>query len=870
MKKIIFVLITIILTLSSLLTGFAADEQIIEGMKGKTIAQVAGSIEEIIAKETFTDVDYLYYETYVECVMAVYTEKVDAFICSESYFRNLSDDYKDLSFIDAGIRGDSNCFGFSKSSFGIKLQVQMNEFLHNNRSSISQIIQDYNDGLKDDVLFDFKELDGTNGIISWPFESSDTPYAHPVGDKYSGCDVELIYTFAKQYGYQVEPIIVSFTSSLVGLATGKYDIISYLSYTEERAETILFSDPFETMNMGLLVKNSEAKDNGVAGFFNSIKNSFIKTFVRESRWKMLLNGLRITVELSVLSAIFGTIFGILLCLLRRRQNKFIKSITAAFIRIIQGVPIVVTLLVLYYVIFKDSSVNGVVVGIIGFSIDFGVYVCEILRAGLDSVEIGQWEAASSLGFSKLKQYTKIILPQAINSCLPVYKGQFISMVKLTSVVGYVAVTDLTKVSDIIRSRTYDAFFPLIVTALIYFLIAWALTLLIGLIEIKIDPTKRKNILKNIDTTVQISDDINVSKKADSNEVVIELKHLCKQYELVTPLKDVNGEIRRGDVISVIGPSGTGKSTLLRCINRMEEPTSGEVYAFGEKIQKNGKQLCKMRSRIGMVFQSFNLFSHLTVIENLMIAPVVVNGVSKQEAYENGIRLLRKVGLEEKALAYPSELSGGQKQRVAIVRVLAMNPEIVLFDEPTSALDPTMVGEVLRVMSNLANSGMTMMVVTHEMKFAKEVSNRVFYMDQGVIYEDGPSKEVFENPKKDLTRAFIYRLKIFKYVLPSSGFDFLNLRCQLEIFAYKEMIPYKDIQKLTLLVEEILVNGVRKLPNSAFPGELNIEINQEGKISIIIKYHDENTSPLDLLDDVSKSIVTSLTDNFSLYFLPQLL
>ena len=218
-----------------------------------------------------------------------------------------------------------------------------------------------------------------------------------------------------------------------------------------------------------------------------------------------------------------------------------------------------------------------------------------------------------------------------------------------------------------------------------------------------------------------------------SDTIITIKHLRKEYPNVTPLKDVNTEIRRGEVISIIGPSGTGKSTLLRCINLLEKPTGGEIFIDGVQINAPNTDVPLLRRRMGMVFQSFNLFNNMNVIENIMAAPVDLLKMPKQDAYNKGIELLRTVGLADKAQSFPNELSGGQKQRVAIARTLAMNPEIVLFDEPTSALDPTMVGEVLNVIRSLAKQGLTMMIVTHEMRFARQVSTRIFYMDQGIIY-----------------------------------------------------------------------------------------------------------------------------------------
>ena len=227
--------------------------------------------------------------------------------------------------------------------------------------------------------------------------------------------------------------------------------------------------------------------------------------------------------------------------------------------------------------------------------------------------------------------------------------------------------------------------------------------------------------------------------------MIKIEHLRKEYSSITPLKDVSTVINNGDVISVIGPSGTGKSTLLRCINQLEKPTSGRIWVDDLEITDPKCDITRVRQKMGMVFQSFNLFGHRTVIENIMMAPMRLLGKSKQEAYDTGMQLLRKVGLAEKALNYPRQLSGGQKQRIAIARTLAMDPDVILLDEPTSALDPTMVGEVQAVIRDLAKTGKTMMIVTHEMNFARAISNRVFYMDEGGIYEDGTPEQILSIP-----------------------------------------------------------------------------------------------------------------------------
>jgi ABC transporter related len=244
---------------------------------------------------------------------------------------------------------------------------------------------------------------------------------------------------------------------------------------------------------------------------------------------------------------------------------------------------------------------------------------------------------------------------------------------------------------------------------------------------------------------------------DCAQEMIKIKNLKKSYGKLEVLKGINTEIREGEVISIIGPSGSGKSTFLRCINRLEEPTSGEIFIHGTNILQKNVNINKIRENVGMVFQHFNLYPHKTVLENIILGPVKLKKISKAEAEEKAIELLKKVGLEDKKDVYPNKLSGGQKQRVAIARALAMDPQIMLFDEPTSALDPEMIGEVLIVMKELAQAGMTMIVVTHEMGFARNVANRVFFMDGGYILEDAAPSEVFENPKNDRTKEFLRKV-----------------------------------------------------------------------------------------------------------------
>ena len=250
-------------------------------------------------------------------------------------------------------------------------------------------------------------------------------------------------------------------------------------------------------------------------------------------------------------------------------------------------------------------------------------------------------------------------------------------------------------------------------------------------------------------------------------MMVKMEKVCKSFGTLQVLKNIDFEVSKGEVVCIIGPSGSGKSTLLRCLNHLERITSGRVFIDNEMVDErvagkdqlkvSQKKVSEICSELGMVFQRFNLFPHMTALQNVMEAPITVRKVPKQEAAENALELLKKVGLEDKKDEFPSRLSGGQQQRVAIARALAMKPKIMLFDEPTSALDPELVGEVLEVMKNLAIEGMTMLVVTHEMGFAREVGSRVIFMDNGEIKEEGLPEEIFANPKNERTKAFLQKV-----------------------------------------------------------------------------------------------------------------
>ncbi len=325
--------------------------------------------------------------------------------------------------------------------------------------------------------------------------------------------------------------------------------------------------------------------------------------------------------------------------------------------------------------------------------------------------------------------------------------------------------------------------------------------------------------------------------------MIKVEHLSKSFGDLVVLKDISTEIRKGEVVSIIGPSGTGKSTFLRCLNLLDRPTSGSIMIDGMDILTHPTAVTQVRQRMNMVFQSFNLFAHLSVLDNLTLAPRKLRGVDRLSAEKKARDLLRLVGLAEKAHAFPDELSGGQKQRVAIARCLAMEPEIILFDEPTSALDPTMVSEVLAVIRKLAREGMTMAIVTHEMDFARDVSHRVFYMDQGLIYEEGTPQQIFNDPQKDRTRVFINRIRSLTRHITTSDFDLYALNSEIDIFCERHDLSRQARNNVQLLVEEVLELHRPRL--SAGPLDLTISYSEKaGTLELLLDSEAVGGDPLE--------------------------
>jgi len=822
---------------------------------------------------------------------------------------------------------------------------------------------------------------------------------------------------------------------------------------------------------------------------NSLIESFTNNLIVEDRYRMILDGLQVTLLITFCAVVLGTLLGGLVCWMRMSRRKWLQQVAKVYIDLMRGTPVLVLLMLMYYVVMAPLDASGIVVAIVTFAMNTAAYISEMLRTTIQGIDRGQTEAGLALGFTARQTFFKIVLPQVVKAVMPVYQGEVVSLLKGTSIVGYIAVADMTRASDLIRSRTFDAFFPLIVTAIIYFLMAWliglllqslvqrkrsiaiaaAVALLIGgtacyvptlvandtaatetsaasdvppvfqalsgkrvgvvigsiqdmavsrlapdadivrlsnttdmlaalesgkvdvIGEENLSVTFNKELASKVDSVnaglppmpigacfrldnTQLKQDFDsfldeirrdgtyqqifdrwrnaddpselalpqqrgtgnalrvaiypamppfsfissgkpsgleidiltewvnrrnrqieyltmdfasqipavqtdkvdmamgsisiteerqkqvlfsdgyiashimmLTRKGEGTILIqqsqplpeseesgylwcaaalliiiigggawlfirrkcrttlhsttlhhreglgegLHISHLQKSYNSFDVLRDINVDIHHGEVISIIGPSGTGKSTFLRCLNLLEQPTGGSIIVDGENILAKGYPVNRLRQKMGMVFQSFNLFEHKTVLENVIFAPCQLLHMPEEEAREEGLALLRKVGLAEKTDVYPSSLSGGQKQRVAIARSLAMKPDVILFDEPTSALDPTMVGEVLSVIRQLAKEGMTMLIVTHEMKFAHDVSTRIFFMYDGYIHEDGSPEQIFENPVHSATKAFIQRIRKEVFEINGPDFDFLGMHSTMGAFCHKYGIPEKQ-------------------------------------------------------------------------------
>ena len=852
-------------------------------LEDKRIGVTTGSVQAIQVRERFPDADIFYYDSSTDMLAALRTGKIDAYADGEILVRYIMPENPDLTYLKEYISGTMQiCAIFPKSEKGKALCDEFNSFLRQIKESgeYDELLETWLGPDKEKMTIpDFDTLKGTRGTLRVAADTTMLPFAFIKDGKEAGIDIDTVFRFCRDRDYSLEIVPMAFPGILPAVSTGKCDMAcSGIAYTEERAESVFFADSGFEGGSVVAVLTASGADTGATegeGFFDSVKNSFVRNFIREDRWKLILSGFRVTIALSVLAGIFGTALGSCICFLRMRQNRLASGFAGLYIRLFRGIPIVVLLLVLNYLVFTGAGFPAFWVCVIGFSLDFAAYTSEIFRNGIEAVPAGQTRAARALGFGSLQGFWKVVFPQALIHILPVYSGEFISLVKLTSVSGYISVMDLTRASDIIRSRTYEAFFPLIFTAVIYFLLSALLIALLRGLEKRIAPGTRRTdeIEKLLETwkseytehpVQELTEPDGTSagrrkperdSEKDSGQEIFRVSHLRKCFGDVTPVRDISCEILKGDVISVIGPSGTGKSTFLNLLNQLEKADGGEIYFKGKNIIQPGTDLNLLRRQVGMVFQAFFLFSHLTIVENIMLAQEELLHRTKKEAFRCSMEMLEKTGLVDKALNYPNELSGGQQQRAAIARELAMDPEVILFDEPTSALDPTTIGEVLSVIRNLALNGMTMVIVTHEMNFARDVANRVFYVDEGIIYEEGTPDQIFDSPKKEKTRQFIRHLKTMRIQIAGRSFDYAGAVTQIEAFGHRHLIDHAVIRRMITITEELGVSILLDYYQEKTNAEIIFEYQEEtGEMHMKTVFEGTDFDPLQEGDPVCTSLI----------------
>lgn len=798
-----------------------------------------------------------HYNSLSDCYNGLASGEVDAVISFIDEQKPLAESHPDLALIEQPFATVDFGFGVQKSDRGKALCDELNQFLAELKSSgeYDKLKTKWEDKDRKSGAMGNYTYSGEKGPLRIASNGLWTPMTFYEGKTLTGLFIEIINQFCASRGYTPEYETVAKSAEMTGLASGTYDVVAdSVTASEERLQTINVTNPLMKDDYYLAVKRDPVlvEVPKAEQFWKDLAASFKRTFINENRYQILLSGLGVTIALSLIAGILGTMLGMLICFLRTRKRPLVSAFASLYIRIFRALPVVVLLLVLNYLVFRDSGLEAFWICAITFSVEFSAYCAEIFRSGISAVPEGQSKAAAALGFSKTRAFGKVVLPQAIVHMLPTYSGQFIATVKMTAVAGYISVIDLTKASDIIRSRTYEAFFPLLLTSAVYFALCAVLMALLRIVEKRIEPARRR-IKPQIVQTVEAYQSENAglhepTRGADgqgSGRTLLEVDHLRKSFGEVVPLKDVCCKVREGDVVSIIGPSGTGKSTFLNLINHLEEPDGGSILFEGEDTLAEGYDYNKLRENIGMVFQSFNLFAHLTIVENLMLAQTELLKRDSSAACARSMELLQMVGLADKALSLPEQLSGGQQQRAAIVRAVAMDPQILLFDEPTSALDPTMVGEVLTVIRNLARGGMTMLVVTHEMRFAKDVSNRVFFMDEGVIYEEGSPSQVFGHPQRDKTRRFINHLQVFETSMRQVGFDEADMVARIERFGHRHMISGRLINRMLTIAEDLCMQTI--LPQMGPTDELRLSFEYDdsngGGIAMEITYPEAGKDPL---------------------------
>jgi len=477
----------------------------LDDFNGKKVGVITGTVLDQTLKNRIPQAVPVYFNNNSDMIQASETGKIDGFLMDQPVGISMIREHGNFAYLKEKLKTDDNAFVFQNSENGKKLCDAFSAFLKKKKAdgSLEKLEKKWLEGSEEEQTMDEPDsLPAENGTISFGTNCTLDGFDFVRDGKYVGYEIELAVLFCRENGYGLKITDSDFIGLIPGIAAGKYDMAAAaISVTEERKKSVLFSEP--DYDGGVLMMCPAEKLYGGKSaktdksWFESVKDSIEKNFVRENRWLLIVNGLLVTLLISALAAIFGSLLGMGICFMSLSEKKFSRVFARTYISIIQGVPIVVLLMILYYLVFAGVDINATAVAVMGFSLNFAAYVAEIVRTGIGAVSTGQMEASLSLGYPKNKAFWKFVFPQAAQHFLPVYKGEFISMVKMTSIVGYIAVQDLTKASDIIRSRTYEAFFPLITTALIYFAASWLMTRLLRNVEIRIDPKRRKRKIEGV-------------------------------------------------------------------------------------------------------------------------------------------------------------------------------------------------------------------------------------------------------------------------------------------------------------------------------------------------------------------------------------
>ena len=471
-------------------------EELSKDMKNARIGVLNGSVTEHELSEKYPDAEIMNFNTQPDAIAALSAGKIDFAIAEEGLAAATLKSNNTLSYIDVPVVRNQNAFVISKNN--TELRDEINEVLaeYAEDGTLDKIREKWTDSEKKNFTMDDVPQLKSGPVLKVACAASQEPMCFVSNGRISGFDCELIERIAYDLGMRVEYAEMELSSEIPAVQSGKADAALTISITDERKKEVDFTDVYrEEINVAV-VPNSNEKS---IGFLEEIKDSFYGTFITENRWKLAAEGLWTTIVISVLSYILATMCGAALCMMNRSGRKILHTFSAGYVKIITGIPILVWLMILYYIVFKGLDIPGIAVAVIGFGLTVGASLSEVFETGLNSVDTGQREAAAALGFTPFQTFRKIVFPQAARHAFGLYKGHFVSLVKETAIVGYIAIMDLTKVSDIIRSRTYQAFFPLITTALIYFAITCIFIALLTLIERRFNPVKRRNILKDIRT-----------------------------------------------------------------------------------------------------------------------------------------------------------------------------------------------------------------------------------------------------------------------------------------------------------------------------------------------------------------------------------